>query len=618
MFNNDRLILGALLLVMVSVGMGVSYLSSRESPGVATPADYRKAAVAHWLKQQKPSKSSDQQTTEIATPRELIPTGPNTISGKITDESGAPVEGVYISFSGEAQYWSSANATTNKSGDYVVQVPLNDTYEMYYRSELHAPGGLTGIAAGTENLNVLLHSLGSISAKVVDPEGQLLPIFRLALETHVFQHYDRRFDQIYHETGAFTFEDVQPETEYFIYGRAEGFADMVVPVVTPAAGESLEGVVVRMEKGHALLGRVIDTRREPVAGVRIFHGFTPKNHGYFRTAEIETDGDGLFEIPNLPAGQLGVSAWKTGYINDLKEVAIAAPQNEIELVLSDGAVIAGQVTVAGEPASNAFILGSIGDIGNDRRSFHGKPDLDGRFLITGVNGGSGDIEAHIRMGPTGKIFMRKKLEAVDKVKSVVDFHFYAGTSSVGGFVRSSDAEAVTAIVELEIRSGTTTEFLATDTDSEGRYLFENVPAGKIRLVVKARTLGAHKFVLGTLKENDQLRLDIQVDQGSTVIASVLNTPEAVRYEAFLMPSTYSPPVWLSEQEQTRLREIHLGSQDLHNGEATFENVDRGSYLVVVTAIPIPSLVEGAEKRIPAISNKIVVGDEAIVEVELAF
>ncbi|MEW6073353.1 MAG: carboxypeptidase-like regulatory domain-containing protein [Planctomycetota bacterium] len=88
---------------------------------------------------------------------------------------------------------------------------------------------------------------------------------------------------------------------------------------------------------HALAGRILDATGAPAADVRVH--LWPAEAPASGTAEpphgAATDGDGRFRLEGLFSGTYRVALLQVGHPNALREVAVPAPEGEVEWRLAD-------------------------------------------------------------------------------------------------------------------------------------------------------------------------------------------------------------------------------------------------------------------------------------------
>ncbi len=128
--------------------------------------------------------------------------------------------------------------------------------------------------------------------------------------------------------------------------RAPGFAPWKNKHDLPPSG--MAHLVVHLEPAATVFGTVVDPDGVPVVGAIVSHGPAAK----LRSSQCATDAGGQFELANLPAGTLELTAWKKGV--GLCKTTVAAEsggRHEWAAQLTMRPAITGIVLdVAGRPA----------------------------------------------------------------------------------------------------------------------------------------------------------------------------------------------------------------------------------------------------------------------------
>ncbi len=206
--------------------------------------------------------------------------------------------------------------------------------------------------------------------------------------------------------GRFRIAGLHPQARYRLEAALEGFPRLVRDVPAPDAGSRDDvSMALVMARGPRVVGRVAGPAGEPVAGARV--GLRPEAYrsGPFQTAETPelsatTDGEGAFEIADVPAGKaeavVVASGWASGELRDLDvpggpgrvDVGVLTLEPEVPIegrvVDPDGRPIRG-ARVSARPASNRSGFGP-------GRSWSPSPEpattaSDGRFRLGGFGAG---------------------------------------------------------------------------------------------------------------------------------------------------------------------------------------------------------------------------------------
>lgn len=219
-----------------------------------------------------------------------------------------------------------------------------------------------------------------------------------------------RFDAL--PAGSFRFLASHPE-------RAPGSSALV----TLDGKTPRDGVVIALEAGAVVKGRVVDGQRHPVASARVRIGSAlgpgdrrgpggrgpgnrgPGNRMFAPPRQAYSDADGAFEIHGLPRRQLSAVAMHDTGSSQIVEVdASAGDVSGLILTLDVTGAISGTVVdPAGQPVEGAQVTArpSLGGLGGGfdpaQWLLRGLPedvsDSGGRFTLTGLAAGQYRLSA---------------------------------------------------------------------------------------------------------------------------------------------------------------------------------------------------------------------------------
>lgn len=174
------------------------------------------------------------------------------------------------------------------------------------------------------------------------------------------------------ETGAdgqFTFDALTPAL-WELTASARGFVSDRAKVLVHASGELPAPVVITLVRGVESRGRVIDIAGGIVAGARVRAG---------GSVSAPTDEEGRFRIWTRP-GRHSFSALAEGYFSGF--ISVTAPATDVEVILTPGGSLAGQVIRADDgaplPGVGVHVLSVDGAFGSD--------DGDGGLTVTDAEG----------------------------------------------------------------------------------------------------------------------------------------------------------------------------------------------------------------------------------------
>jgi hypothetical protein len=540
-----------------------------------------------------------------------------TITGRITDDIGAPVTGVRIfGWSGTG---GQISGNSGAEGKYTLANVPEGTMQLQYTSSKHAPVN-KNFAAGTTNADIVMTRTSTVSGQVVQA-GNQQPVTDFSLfisNSGQLPQPGAAYKRYHHEEGQFALDGAYPDKKVALMVQAEGFADISVPIDGLMGGETRSNIVVQLETENMITGRVVDKQGNPVKNAWIFKGAVPNNSWQREQAAKKTsDAQGRFELAGLARGSQSISAFKDGYAPGKTTLNITQRRTDIQVVLGDGATVSGSILLNGDPMSGVDIYGNIGSGAGGFSDFRGRSDDDGLFTIRGVPEGKGNISVNISDQGTQRS-LNRQIEVAEGMNTEVFFDFKSATSSVEGYIMASETETAAGRVQLMLSSGADMESRYTEVGSDGHYLFESLPAGRVTLGVWNQQYQSQKSVTAELKEDEELRLDIKMYGGTDLHIQVDNAPDNSQLIAFLIAEEASDeiPAEITLNEYMTLFQLSVGQAQFQNGSGILTGVEPGSYTVVVIAFP--SNATSQEMVMEMTTQTVTVGEQPEIEMSVSF
>jgi beta-lactamase regulating signal transducer with metallopeptidase domain len=309
------------------------------------------------------------------------------VEGHVRDEGGHALSGVKVKLT------DGASVDTDAEGHYRIEhAPAGETLKLTatrsgYRPETKE---CSVDAAGERltRLDVVMTKRvdgGSVRGLITDTDGK--PIAGAEVRNQGSWSRDLRLTKT-DAAGKFHLEDVfSMGLGHLLLVRAKGFAPQQYPF-QPGPPDRPGEVTIKLEPGHALRGRVVNSAGKPIANARVVPvQITGTLHGLFTS--VATDAEGRFRLDSLPATvRFDVSA---------KDYAPAVEKNlpldgdkEVEVRLLPMTSIKGRVVDAatGKPISNFILRMSLS---HERRA--GEP-----------------TRGNLRMSPRGEEFVSARGE----------------------------------------------------------------------------------------------------------------------------------------------------------------------------------------------------------------
>ncbi|WP_437484967.1 carboxypeptidase-like regulatory domain-containing protein [Sorangium sp. So ce1014] len=309
------------------------------------------------------------------------------------------------------------------------------------------------------------------------------------------------------------FELTLPEGMYQLSASVEGYG---TSATTAHTGQTV-GLV--LPKSGAIEGRVLDERGEPVQrfAIDVLSAATeedPASPPLF--SRMFESPDGSFRIAQLPSWQIFVRAAAADHAPTFSSpVTVRSGDVEkMELTLSKGCTLTGRaVDPSGAPQPGVFVdaesLIAAGEMSNIalEAAAQAQTEDDGSFVLSNV--------------PKGKIAVRG-YDGANAVSTLnVDAADCDGLAplnlvmspggSLSGVVRGADGEPRAGVwLSLLHRA---IGFVSTVSDAEGRFHFDQIPAGAIRLL--AQLDGRSKLINFSISEGKEMKQDITLPPEGT-------------------------------------------------------------------------------------------------------
>lgn len=268
--------------------------------------------------------------------------------------------------------------------------------------------------------------------------------------------------------GLFVVDGLWPG-EFEMYVRADGLRNLH-QVVRLATTDS-EPIVVRLQPGHELRGRVESAAGEPAPGIRVVA--TPASQsfdsGSSEYAVTQSDADGRFLFDSLGPGTQSVTA-RSDDGRTARSTAEAGQSEEVVLRFARGGVIRGTVYGPdGTPVAGARIMA-----GNRaaQQSARDETAADGRFEIGDAAPGSWAVRALA----DGLVPAKEEIEMPEGETVTVDLRLERGAVVVGEVrgLRPPDLQSCQVRVD---GSG------SARPSADGAFRIDGVPSGERQVVV---------------------------------------------------------------------------------------------------------------------------------------
>lgn len=494
------------------------------------------------------------------------------ISGRIS-RAGAPVEGVNVTAISEGNF---TTAQTMPDGTFRLADLTPGSYMLTANKQESFVQTMRNVKAPAADVNIELPEGGRISGRVVDKSShQPVTSFQAGVSTSrggggmmiMAPPMTRQFTS---SDGTFTLDNVPPGQTQLVV-NAPGYTTGRQSGLTIEDGKVIDNLEIGLETGAKLTGRVVDSTGAPLSGVAVREDDMAGGNG--RTFRMNvgtgeggavTDPNGEYTIDALESGEKTFTFNRNGYLTEQKTVNISSKENRLDVTLSNGQAVMGQVVSdTGTPIGEASVSASSAAEGFGGRSV--PTDAAGNFRFEGLNPGHYTFTAS-KNGYAQGITRDFDIATGAPVRIVM---------KSGGIITGH----VTGLGQDELSSATVTAngangSASSPVDSGGNFRIDGSPTGTVRL--SART--GQMFGGNARSSSPQT---VQVEPGSSVSADIefkSGTTIRGRVTRAGRPMANASVAFLPRGGGVSTRS---STQTDNSGVYAAEGLDDGTYLVQV-------------------------------------
>ncbi|MEO8037007.1 MAG: carboxypeptidase-like regulatory domain-containing protein, partial [Acidobacteriota bacterium] len=300
-----------------------------------------------------------QQVSASAKPLEVTLEQGAEISGRVT-RAGNGIDGVNVSTFSEGEVES---AVTGPDGSFRISDLSPGQVMVNFRKPDDFIQQMRSVKAPAQDVNLEVPPGGRISGHVVDKSShQPLTSFQAGINTSrsgggmafVMPPQLRNFTS---DDGTFVLENVPPgQTQLVVH--AGGYTAGRVPNLTVEDGKAIADVIVEMDTGVRLIGRITGPDGSPVNGASV-RPDTGGGRG-MRLPSMDlgatTDANGDYAIEAIDPGEKTFQINAPGLLPESKTITLSDKETRLDVRLSAGARVSGQVvTESGVPVSDAAV-----------------------------------------------------------------------------------------------------------------------------------------------------------------------------------------------------------------------------------------------------------------------
>ena len=442
------------------------------------------------------------------------------VSGRVLDRRGVGVAGATVSQAGQsvipmpgqpAMPATSADA----EGNFTLRGITDETVDLTAGKSGYGPATLKGVTAGSDDVDLVLRDLGSISGIVLLEEtDQPVSAFELECVSTVSQFpgvpgFQAEGDVEYVGEGRFKVTGLKPGT-YRVSIYADEFGPGRESAIEVAEGEDTGGLTFKLEPGVILRGTVLaDADGRPVAGAAISADIAGvpmlAMMGVGRKKSTTSDEEGKFSLPGLPEGTTSLKVSHPEFADRAMANLRLPTEQDLEIrLLVGGTVVTRVMTESGDPVTDIMVI--------MQRQFPfsqlmGTTDATGTVLFERVPPGTYmvmrmDAAGLARRGMAGMDLQMETATVEDGTEIVVELKERGGVTVRGRVTRGGKPVAGTMVYLAG--AGQTAEAMRNMklgvSEADGTFKIEKVTPGEFTvMIMKPGTLTpgfTQKLVVG--------------------------------------------------------------------------------------------------------------------------
>ncbi len=467
----------------------------------------------------RPSRVTPIESDEDETTRFVLRLG-GEVEGVVKDSMGRALAGAkvtlrekfnpLIALSGRKGFIRPFSTATNTDGFYSFRaVPCDTVVVLDVSAEGHGAclaDPVTPRPGITVTADITLPRAASVSGVVKNEDSSVAEGIKVSLAKtdNILDSVSggkekKAVKKITDSDGAFFFEDLAPGT-YKAFINESGYMRSALSEIELAPGDEYDGIVLVLEKGLSISGRIVDSKEHPLPGavIKPMPGFNLADLGNFiedsmYVRKSKSEEDGSFSCDGLKKGTYNLEITRNG-ITDSSQKGIDAGTTGLVITLKSGG-IAGIVVSAVdgepvrdfriniEPTGSRDLLDPFGiktkitrSVQNDSGLFEVSPLRPDEYKMTIKAGGFG-------------LYKMDDIVIEDGVTKQGIVVMMAAEASISGLVFDKETGEPVEGARISTQGGLKgmiEEFTTKDvvhSDEEGRYRFGNLTAGRARLHV---------------------------------------------------------------------------------------------------------------------------------------
>jgi hypothetical protein len=313
-----------------------------------------------------------------------------TIRGLVRDDADRPVAGSRLT----AFQWRGAEGLVRVESQGDGSFVLGGLSPGQYRVTASASGydvTTQDVAAGAEDVALVLRPAGGVKGTVVDSAGRTVEAFTVAARPASRPAAPQDFQVVADSAGGFAVEGLAAGT-YALLVSAPGAGTTTVAGVEVRSGSTTDVGLVRLPRTTAVHGTVTDSTGSPIGGAVVSARAAGAIPFAAPADEVVTDAAGAFDLAGVSPGMVEITVRHPDYADGVTGLAVQSGQEAapLRITLARGGRLEGLVrTTAGTSPPMSFVrLEALGMFG----AVSPTPDMvstlrDGSFAFDHVRPG---------------------------------------------------------------------------------------------------------------------------------------------------------------------------------------------------------------------------------------
>ncbi len=442
------------------------------------------------------------------------------VEGRVTDQDGSPLEGAEVHVSEETFFTMGRSgepepeATSDSAGMFTFASRADgETVDLEISLDGYVSEPVRGVAVPTHRpLEVKLWQASRISGRVVDASDE--PVAGAQFHTLNMRRRMRMSSSTSSgrtesdSDGVFVIEGVAPGEIHLVI-RAEGFVASELKDLVVEPGQDLEDVIVRLERGATVLGRVTDVNGLPVADVEVATQPTARSFTMAGRASTRSGDDGRYRLDGVRTGRQSIVATHADHAPVEKSFDVEAGENQLDIAFEASVEISGRIVDSlGAPIGGAHV--GLSGRGRFRSDQAVRTDSSGAFSLDFATPGTNELTADA----DGFAPRTEKVEVGPGGLSGVEIRLDQGAAIVGRILGLDERE----LAGIEVFANTRQAWAMGVVAADGTYRIEDLAPGKYSLSAHHQASG--RSAEGTVDVVDgtpETVLDLEFDDAGLVL-----------------------------------------------------------------------------------------------------